>query len=94
MYESDKIIRQRIRVTGWVQGVGFRWRARHAAGGLGITGWVRNEWDGSVEMEVQGTEKQINEMLKLINVGSYISIESIDRKNISVEEHENGFHVR
>ena len=94
MNGSNEIIRQHIRVTGWVQGVGFRWRARHAADGLGITGWVRNEWDGSVEMEVQGTEEQINRMLKMINSGSYIAIESLERKNIGIENHESGFHVR
>ena len=54
------IVRKHMRFTGRVQGVGFRYRAKYAANGMGITGWVRNEWDGSVEMEAQGTEKQIN----------------------------------
>ena len=37
-----------------MQGVGFRYRARQAADMVGCTGWVRNEWDGSVSMELQG----------------------------------------
>ena len=48
------MIRKRIVFSGWVQGVGFRYRARHAAELLGATGWVRNEYDGSVTMEIQG----------------------------------------
>ena len=51
---SQEIIRRRIRFYGWVQGVGFRYRARYAADAAGATGWVRNEFDGSVTMEVQG----------------------------------------
>ena len=57
------MVRKHYRFTGRVQGVGFRYRAKHAAGGMCITGWVKNEWDGSVEMEVQGTEEAINRML-------------------------------
>lgn len=49
------MVRKHYRFTGRVQGVGFRYRAKHAASGMCVTGWVRNEGDGSVEMEVQGT---------------------------------------
>ena len=44
----------RIKVYGIVQGVGFRWTARRVANELGLVGWVRNEPDGSVSMELQG----------------------------------------
>lgn len=87
-------IRQHLKVYGSVQGVGFRYRAKYAASSIGVTGWVHNEWDGTVEMEVQGTLEQINQMLKTINSSPYIRIEEIRRKNIPPEEHENGFHVR
>ena len=53
------MIRKHIIFTGSVQGVGFRYRARHAAELYGCTGWVRNEYDGSVVMEIQGTEEQM-----------------------------------
>ena len=46
----EDMIRRRIVFYGWVQGVGFRYRARHAASLYGSTGWVRNEWNGSVTM--------------------------------------------
>lgn len=91
---NRKIVRQHMKITGCVQGVGFRYRAKYAANGLGVTGWVRNEWDGTVEMEAQGTMEQLNQMLTRINQSSYIRIEWIDRREIPLEEHETGFHVR
>ena len=42
------------RVTGRVQGVSFRWYTQEQAQGLGVTGWVRNEPDGSVAAHVEG----------------------------------------
>ena len=90
----SEIIRQHMRISGRVQGVGFRYRAKYVAGGLGLTGWVRNDWDGSVELEVQGTLEQMNQMLKLINQGTYIMIEDVERKEIPRVVHESGFHVR
>ena len=64
--DEFKVVRRHMRFTGRVQGVGFRYRAKYAANGMGITGWAKNEWDGSVEMEAQGTIAQINMMLKMI----------------------------
>ena len=52
--------RMRIRYVGDVQGVGFRWTSRMIADELGITGWVRNEPDGSVLAELQGTDEQLS----------------------------------
>jgi len=48
----NNMVRKHINFHGWVQGVGFRYHARHAAELYGCTGWVRNEWDGSVTMEM------------------------------------------
>lgn len=94
MEEEYKMIRKEIRFTGAVQGVGFRYRAKYAANGCGVTGWVKNEWDGSVLMEAQGTQKQINEMLRMINAGQYICIDRLDYHEIPVEEFSRGFHIR
>ena len=88
------IIRKHIIFRGRVQGVGFRFRAKYAANGIGVTGWVRNDYDGSVEMEIQGTEEQINHVLKMINKGEYVQIERMYTTIIENEEHETGFHVR
>lgn len=78
-------IRKRIIFHGRVQGVGFRYIAKHLANSLGITGWVKNEWDGTVIMEVQGRETLINELLKGINRNLFIDIEWMDSEEISVE---------
>lgn len=52
--DPHAVRRLRLRFTGEVQGIGFRWTARRVAQGLGLVGWVRNEPDGSVSMELQG----------------------------------------
>lgn len=52
---SGERMRFRMRFTGRVQGVGFRWTNMGLARERGLTGWVRNLDDGSVEMEIQGT---------------------------------------
>lgn len=73
-YDS-KIIRKQIRVYGSVQGVGFRYRTEHAAESVGATGWVRNDPDGSVFMEIQGTEEQIDRVFAMVSQGTYVNIE-------------------
>ena len=90
----DEIIRKRMRFYGWVQGVGFRYRARHAAALVGATGWVRNEADGSVTMELQGTEAAIDQVIQMIERGRYVQIQAMDAKNLPVQSDERSFSVR
>ena len=90
---ADPVIRRRLRFTGLVQGVGFRYRAVHAANLAGATGWVRNDWDGAVSMEIQGTEAQIDRVILMIERGSYIRIENFETRSIPVEPEERGFRV-
>ena len=85
------MIRMHIVFHGFVQGVGFRYRARYAADMYGCTGWVRNEWDDTVSMEIQGEKEQINKVIEAIEKGTYIRIEKIDVERIHVVEHERGF---
>ena len=42
------------------------------------TGWCRNEWDGSVTMEIQGEEEAIDKVIQAINSGRYIWIQGMD----------------
>ena len=86
-----KIIRRHIVFYGWVQGVGFRWRARNAAQLAGVTGWVRNEYDGSVTMEIQGTEEQIERVILAIEQGRYVRIENMDSRMVPLLPDEQGF---
>ena len=88
---ADEIIRKHLVFSGSVQGVGFRWRSKRAAEAVGATGWVRNDWGGTVTMELQGTEKQIDAVLAAIERGSYIRVEGLDAKRIPVETGERGF---
>jgi acylphosphatase len=52
-----------LRITGRVQGVGFREALREEAARLGVTGWVRNRTDGSVEALAQGSEEALAVLL-------------------------------
>lgn len=90
---SDNVIRRSMVFYGWVQGVGFRWRAKNAANALGVTGWVRNNFDGSVSMELQGTEAQIDGVILAVERGSYVKIENMRVKTLPVVADETGFYV-
>jgi acylphosphatase len=57
------MLTRRLSITGRVQGVGFRYYIEHHARLQGVTGWVRNRRDGSVEALVQGTEEAIEVMI-------------------------------
>lgn len=56
---DDKIC-FKIQVKGHVQGVGFRWSASREARSMGITGFVRNQSDGSVYIEAEGWKEQLD----------------------------------
>lgn len=90
---SGELVRKEIVCTGWVQGVGFRYRAYYAAARYGCTGWVENLDDGSVRMEIQGREEAIEAVLSSVSQGTYVVIEDMRVKNLPLEE-ETGFHVR
>lgn len=91
---DGKTVRRHMKIYGRVQGVGFRYSACYAASDLGLTGWVRNEWDGSVEMEVQGSEDLIRRLLDMLNGGRFISIEGIEEKEVAIVDGESRFRVR
>ena len=88
------MIRRHIVFHGWVQGVGFRYRALRAAELYGCTGWVRNDWDGSVTMEIQGSEESIDQVILAIERGTYVQIESMESRTLPVDENESSFRVR
>lgn len=94
MKHANEIIRKHIKFHGSVQGVGFRYSAYYSAVNLGLTGWVENEWDGSVEMEVQGTETQIQKLLMILENRPFIFIESMEEGLVPLVEGEHKFKVR
>lgn len=87
-------IRQEIQFTGYVQGVGFRYRTSHLAQHYGVTGWVRNEYDGSVCAELQGLPEEIDQIIQQLKQDRYIDITGIQRRNLPVDEQERSFQVR
>ena len=91
--EKSKIIRKQYTFTGRVQGVGFRYSAQYLAQGLGVTGWVKNEWDGTVVMEVQGTKEQLDRLVQMLRKRSFIRIDYVAELTVPLQT-ELGFHVR
>ena len=84
---------QHIIFSGCVQGVGFRYRSYYIAQSLALTGWVKNNWDGCVEMEIQGSREAIEQMLIRLGQQNYIEIERMDIREIPLET-EGSFHIR
>lgn len=64
------VIRRHMTVTGRVQGVGYRYAVVTAALRIGVSGWVRNCYDGSVECEAQGTREQLDRLVAALREGS------------------------
>ncbi len=65
----DAQARLEVRVTGRVQGVGFRQFVRYHARRLGLTGWVRNEPDGSVYLVAEGPRELLEQLLDAVRQG-------------------------
>jgi acylphosphatase len=72
---------RQIRVSGRVQGVGFRFALRDQARALGITGWVRNRADGSVEALVQGKREALESLIRWARRGPRAAeVESLQQR--------------
>ena len=86
--------RKQITFYGRVQGVGFRYRSVSIARQLGLTGWVKNEWDGSVLMEVQGEDVLIDTLISRLENERFIRIERKCVMNMPLLEGERDFKER
>ncbi len=87
-------VRRRMILSGSVQGVGLRYHTRYAANMLDLTGWVENQWDGTVVLEAQGSPEAVEQLLPMIQQGSFISIDDVICTNEPLVENERGFKVR
>jgi acylphosphatase len=82
-----------IVVRGLVQGIGFRYYSDKEAKRLYLSGWVRNQSDGSVEIEVQGEEKLVLEFIEWVHQGpTNALVESVDITELP-EKKEIGFAI-
>ena len=78
--------RLRIKVEGRVQGVFYRASTQSKALELGLSGWVKNQPDGSVLIEVQGNTEVLDKMIKWCKeVPIMARIDNLDQEDIPVE---------
>ena len=66
---AEERIAKKVRITGRVQGVYYRGWTQSEAKRLGLGGWVRNEYDGSVSAVIAGAPGAVEEMLRLMRRG-------------------------
>lgn len=84
-----------VRVEGLVQGVWFRASTQREAVGLDLTGWVRNEMDGSVMLEAQGRPEGLEELLAWLRDGPpNARVDGLEVRWIEAEPEETTFSVR
>lgn len=88
------MVGRKIQVFGKVQGVFYRASTKTEADNLGLSGWVRNEPDGTVLIEVEGAEDKIETFVEWCKKGpQFANVTSVSVEEIDVEGME-GFEVR
>lgn len=85
--------RLKINFKGRVQGVGFRFHALRIATDLNLTGSVKNLYDGSVEVYVQGHPENIDAFVRELYEQRFVRIESKDITKLEIKENENSFEI-
>jgi acylphosphatase len=83
-----------VRITGRVQGVGFRDWTQQEANRLGLTGWVRNEPDGSVVALLVGSDAAVAAMLERLHQGPDFSrVTGVTSETVTAVERLDAFRV-
>ncbi len=81
-------------VKGVVQGVGFRYFVENIASRLDVDGYVRNMYDGSVEVVVAGSDNDLQIIENALKKGpSYSRVDSVTKEVISIDLKQKGFNV-
>jgi acylphosphatase len=87
--------RYHVIVNGRVQAVGFRYTVTMLADRLGITGWVRNRYDGTVEMEIQGPDLTVEEFLGEVEAGpGFSEVEKVSAERLDLIDGEKSFDIK
>ncbi len=90
--ESRRAVR--LRITGRVQGVGFRWFAREEARELGLAGRVKNLPDGSVEVVAVGTVRALESLRETLRKGPPgARVQEIEEQELALLPNERGFEI-
>jgi acylphosphatase len=87
--------RLHVYVSGRVQGVGFRYFVLDHAQRLNLTGWVRNLWNGGVELIAEGEQAQLEQLLAVIKRGpAGARVNKIEPRWSAFAGEFGGFHIR
>lgn len=78
-----------MEITGRVQGVGFRNSTRRKARQLGLTGWVKNLADGSVEVLAEGNKEDLEDLISWANSGPRLA--NVNKVEVDRREPTNEF---
>jgi len=66
----QELVRAHVFISGYVQGVNFRWYTQRKAEEQGVTGWVRNLWDGRVEAIFEGEVRAVQRAVDWCHMGA------------------------
>ena len=87
--------RVQVVISGRVQGVGFRASCRHEALRLGVTGWVRNRWDRTVEALFEGPEDSVDAMIRWCHRGPRVAeVSNVEVLDAPAGPNRRGFSLR
>ncbi len=86
-------IRKEFHFEGNVQNIGFRFEIQSHAKPLGITGYAKNNEDGSVTAQLQGNLQDINKVIKDLQNIDRIQIDSMTEEEIPLDYYENDFFI-
>lgn len=86
----------KIVVSGRVQGVGFRYQVQMKAIEQGINGWVRNNDDGTVSIEAEGTKAQLDNFINSLSTGMnrFVKITNLAVEYVDISKGYRNFQVR
>ena len=85
------MIAKRLRIAGQVQGVGYRaWMVQQARR-LGVSGWVRNRGDGTVEALVHGEPAAVEELMRACRRGPILAVVELIHEDLAEPEPDGGF---
>lgn len=88
-------VRAHLFVSGRVQGVNFRYYTQHTARSLGLVGWVRNLWDGRVEVVCEGPEDAVQQLVNWCHDGPPLArVDDVEVTYSAATGEFSGFHIR
>ncbi|OGU13574.1 MAG: hypothetical protein A2X61_02085 [Ignavibacteria bacterium GWB2_35_12] len=91
----EEHIRAEFIVEGLVQGVGFRYFVYHTAQSLGLKGFTRNLWDGTVYVIAEGNKQSVEQLHKQLQKGPMMAhVESIQVEYNKPANEFEGFEIR